>query len=469
MFDHGHIRMSTTPIHTVHALDVDLPKGRLTAVTGVSGSGKTTVILESLVPALTAVAAGKKLPSHVTSIDPAGIGSVAVVDAAPIGLNVRSTVATYSGVLDEVRRAYAATPDAKERGLKAGDFSYNTGSLRCPDCDGTGQISLDVQFLPDVDIVCPGCEGARYNTAAHGILRTVRHAAGEQREALSLPAVLRLTVEQALTELADLEKVHNRLRVLADLGLGYLTLGEATTALSGGEAQRLELSADIDRDQHDTLFVLDEPSIGLHPLDVHTLLRVLERLIVRGATVVIIEHDLDMIRNADYVVDLGPGGAPLGGTSPPRERRTRSTRTPTALRADISDVRRLREADCGFADCGFTVSDDRAGHVDPPTNETCPAIRRGKFLYSGYVELRGLEPLTPTLPVWCATSCAIAPYPFSARRGQPRALKESYTIALAANKSPGRRGNGGRHPAGASHRAANRKVRRSSSRCRGHR
>ncbi|MFD3812182.1 hypothetical protein [Rhodococcus sp. NPDC058639] len=331
VFDHGHIRMSTTPIHTVHALDVDLPKGRLTAVTGVSGSGKTTVILESLVPALTAVAAGKKLPSHVTSIDPAGIGNVAVVDAAPIGLNVRSTVATYSGVLDELGRAYAATPDAKERGLKAGDFSYNTGSLRCPDCDGTGQISHDVQFLPDVDIVCPGCEGARYNAAAHDILRTVRPAAGEQREALSLPVVLRLTVEQALTELADLEKVHNRLRVLADLGLGYLPLGEATTTLSGGEAQRLELSADIDRDQHDTLFVLDEPSIGLHPLDVQTLLRVLERLIVRGATVVIIEHDLDMIRNADYVIDLGPGGGTSGG-------RITATGTPDDIAADADST-----------------------------------------------------------------------------------------------------------------------------------
>ena len=331
VFDHGHIRMSTTPIHTVHALDVDLPKGRLTAVTGVSGSGKTTVILESLVPALTAVAAGNRLPPHVTSVDPAGIGSVAVVDAAPIGLNVRSTVATYSGVLDELRRAYAATPDAKERGLKAGDFSYNTGSLRCPDCDGTGQISLDVQFLPDVDIVCPGCEGARYNAAAHDIVRTVRHADGEQREALSLPAVLRLTVEQALPELADLRKVHRRLRVLADLGLGYLTLGEATTTLSGGEAQRLKLSADIDRDQHDTLFVLDEPSIGLHPLDVQTLLRVLDRLIVRGATVVIIEHDLDMIRNADYVIDLGPGGGTSGG-------RITATGTPDEIAADADSI-----------------------------------------------------------------------------------------------------------------------------------
>jgi len=331
VFDHGHIRMSTTPIHTVHALDVDLPKGRLTAVTGVSGSGKTTVILESLVPALTAVAAGNRLPPHVTRVDPAGIGSVAVVDAAPIGLNVRSTVATYSGVLDELRRAYAATPDAKERGLKAGDFSYNTGSLRCPDCDGTGQISLDVQFLPDVDIVCPGCEGARYNAAAHDIVRTVRHADGEQREALSLPAVLRLTVEQALPELADLRKVHSRLRVLADLGLGYLTLGEATTTLSGGEAQRLKLSADIDRDQHDTLFVLDEPSIGLHPLDVQTLLRVLDRLIVRGATVVIIEHDLDMIRNADYVIDLGPGGGTSGG-------RITATGTPDEIAADADSI-----------------------------------------------------------------------------------------------------------------------------------
>ncbi|MFT2816480.1 excinuclease ABC subunit UvrA [Leifsonia sp. A12D58] len=310
LFAHGRIQMSTTSVHTVHALDLDIPKGRLTTVTGVSGSGKTTLILESLVPALIARATGTKLPSHITDVDPSGIRVVDVVDASPIGVNVRSTVATYSGVLDDLRRAYARTPDATERGLKTGDFSYNTGSLRCPDCDGTGQISLDVQFLPDVAIVCPACNGSRYNPTAYGIRRPSTDGAGEP---LSLPDLLSLTVDQALPALTDVKRVHSRLQVLADLGLGYLTLGEATTALSGGEAQRLKLSADVGRDQHDALFVLDEPSIGLHPLDVQVLLRVLQRLIDHGATVVTIEHDLDMIRASDYIVDLGPGGGSAGG------------------------------------------------------------------------------------------------------------------------------------------------------------
>lgn len=312
MFALGRLHLTTSPLHTVHALDLDVPKGRLTAVTGVSGSGKTTLVLESLVPALRALATHDAPPEHVTGLDAAGIERVSVVDASPIGINVRSTVATYSGVLDELRRVYAATPDAKRLGLKAGDFSYNTGSLRCPECDGTGQISLDVQFLPDVDIVCTSCNGSRYSPAASEIRRRPKHAADDD-PGLALPELLAMTVEQALGHVPDLKRVTSRLRLLADLGLSYLTLAEATPALSGGEAQRLKLSSDLDRDQHDTLFVLDEPSIGLHPLDVRVLLQVLQRLIDNGATVIIIEHDLDMITNADYLVDLGPGGGTAGG------------------------------------------------------------------------------------------------------------------------------------------------------------
>lgn len=330
MFDHGRIHLSTGPLHTVQALDLDIPKGRLTAVTGVSGSGKTTLVLESLVPALNARANNEPLPRHITDIDPSGVRRVSVVDASPIGINVRSTVATYSGVLDELHRAYAATPDARRLGLKAGDFSYNTGSLRCPECDGTGQISLDVQFLPDVDIVCPACTGSRYAPAATEIRRRPRHASDDE-PGLSLPELLAMTVEQALARVIDLEKVRSRLQLLADLGLSYLTLAEATPALSGGEAQRLKLSPDLDRDQHDTLFVLDEPSIGLHPLDVQVLLGVLQRLIDNGATVVIIEHDLDMITNADHVIDLGPGGGTAGG-------RITATGTPTQLATNPNSI-----------------------------------------------------------------------------------------------------------------------------------
>ena len=311
VFSAGRIHLTTSPLHTVHALDLSVPRGRLTAVTGASGSGKTTLVLESLVPALTAVASGAPLPRHVRGVDADGIERVVVVDASPIGINTRSTVATYSGVLDDLRRAWAATPAAEERGLGASDFSYNTGSLRCPTCDGTGQIALDVQFLPDVDIVCPACAGSRYAPEADALRRTPR--GGHEDDALSLPRLLACTVAEALEHTGDLRKVRSRLQTLVELGLGYLTLGEATPALSGGEAQRLKLATALDRDQHDALFVLDEPSVGLHPLDVRVLLGVLQRLIDRGATVVLIEHDLDMIANADHVLDLGPGGGVHGG------------------------------------------------------------------------------------------------------------------------------------------------------------
>lgn len=305
LFDHGRIRLATHPLHTVRALDVEIPKGRLTAVTGVSGSGKTTMVLESLVPALQTAAAGEPLPAHVAAVEPSGVERVNVVDATPIGTNVRSTVATYSGVLDDLRRAYAALEESTRRGLTASDFSYNTGSLRCPRCEGTGEISLDVQFLPDVEIDCPVCDGTRYDPAA----KDIRRPGGP-----SLPELLCLTVKEAIRSTEDLPKVQKKLRTLVDLGLGYLTLGEDTPALSGGEAQRLKLATELGRKQSDALFVLDEPSVGLHPLDVRVLLGVVDRLGAKGATVVVIEHDLDMIANADYVVDMGPGGGTEGGT-----------------------------------------------------------------------------------------------------------------------------------------------------------
>ena len=312
MFVHGMIRMISGPIHTVQPLDVRIPKGRLIAVTGVSGSGKTTMVLESLIPALQRSADEQPLPKHVVSIDAGGVRRVHLIDAAPIGANVRSTVATYSNVLDDLRRAYAALPAAKEKGWGMKDFSYNTGSLRCSACDGTGQITMDVQFLPDVAVTCPACGGSRYGKEAESITRQVKAGLGG-REELSLPDVMALTVEQALEAVKDVKKVRDRLQILADLGLGYLTLGEATPALSGGEAQRLKLAAEIGRGQDDSLFVFDEPTIGLHPLDVRSLIAIFQRLIDNGATVIVIEHDLDMIANADYIIDMGPGGGTQGG------------------------------------------------------------------------------------------------------------------------------------------------------------
>ena len=291
----------------MRALDLEIPKGRLTVVTGVSGSGKTTLVLESLVPALKARIAGEAMPAHIEELEAVGIKRANLIDATPVGANVRSTVATYCGVLDDLRKLYAASPEAKKRKLKAGDFSYNTGSLRCPDCDGTGQITMDVQFLPDVEIICPSCGGGRYSEAARGV--TLNLGGGE----ISLPELMALTVDQAREKLSDVKGAGEKLRTLSELGLGYLTLGEATPALSGGEAQRLKLAAEMGRAQDDAVFVFDEPTIGLHPLDVRVLTGVLSRLIEHGATVVVIEHDLDMIANADYVIDMGPGGGDAGG------------------------------------------------------------------------------------------------------------------------------------------------------------
>ena len=308
VFGNGCIHMSTGPIHTVKPLEVDIPKGKLTVVTGVSGSGKTTLVLESLIPALQACTGRGGMPNHVREIRAGGIRQVKLIDASPIGINIRSTVATYANVHDELRKIYAKTPDAKKRGYRDGDFSYNTGKLRCPVCDGTGVISLDVQFLPDVDIPCPECRGSRYAKAAYLVRR--ENAAGEF---YSLPELMDMDINDALAACNDLRTVRQRLHVLQELGLGYLTLGEQTPGLSGGEAQRLKLASEMGRGQEDSVFVFDEPTIGLHPADVQTLLQVFQSLVDHGATVIVIEHDLDVIRNADHIIDMGPGGGSEGG------------------------------------------------------------------------------------------------------------------------------------------------------------
>ena len=356
VFSLGHIRMTTSQLHTVKPLDVDIPRGRLVAVTGVSGSGKTTVVLESLIPALKTQAAEERLPEHVLELKAEGINRANLIDATPIGANVRSTVATYADIHDELRRAFARCDAAKTGGWKAGDFSYNTGRLRCPTCDGTGSISLDVQFLPDVTIECPDCGGSRYASEADAIRRAVKAAKGkaakmkvpDKRKAakeklseatdqgggnisLSLPQLMAMSVDQALSVTGDLKKVHARLTTLHDLGLGYLTLGEPTPALSGGEAQRLKLASEMGKAQSDAVFVFDEPTIGLHPFDVRVLLGVFDRLVASGATVVVIEHDLDVIANADWIIDMGPGGGESGG-------RIVATGTPEQIAANPNSI-----------------------------------------------------------------------------------------------------------------------------------
>ena len=326
MFELGTISMETDRIHTVKPLNVKIPKGRFTVVTGVSGSGKTTMVLDSLIPAIEAKVSGRPLPNHVKSVSAEGIEHIKLIDATPIGINIRSTVATYANVHDELRKVFAKTEYAKEKGIKAGDLSYNTGSLRCPTCDGTGSISLDVQFLPDVEIPCSDCNGSRYCPEAFKIVRTKKDGTTQ-----SLPDLMEMSVDEALNACDDLKVVKTRLQLLHDVGLGYLTLGEATPGLSGGEAQRLKLASEMGRGQDDTIFVFDEPTIGLHPLDVQTLMGIFSNLIEAGATVIVIEHDLDVIGSSDYIIDLGPGGGEEGGT-------IIATGTPDELRENPESV-----------------------------------------------------------------------------------------------------------------------------------
>ena len=326
LFADGTIHLATAQIHTVKPLEIDIPKGRLTVVTGVSGSGKTTMVLESLVPALAAAIDGKALPEHIRAVNAEGIEHVKLIDATPIGINVRSTVATYAGIHDDLRKLYAKLPEAKAHEYKAGAFSYNTGSLRCPGCDGTGVVSLDVQFLPDVDIPCPDCRGSRYAKAAFDIRLT-----NEAGESASLPELMAMDVNTALEFCKNMKGISQKLKVLRQLGLGYLTLGEETPGLSGGEAQRLKLASEIGRTQHDSVFVFDEPSIGLHPLDVQVLLEVFQALLDNWATVIVIEHDLDVIRNADYIIDMGPGGGDAGG-------RIVACGTPAEIKANANSI-----------------------------------------------------------------------------------------------------------------------------------
>lgn len=326
LFADGTIQLATAAIHTVKPLEINIPKGRLTVVTGVSGSGKTTMVLESLVPALAAAIDGKALPEHIRAVNAEGIEHVKLIDATPIGINVRSTVATYAGIHDDLRKLYAKLPEAKAHEYKAGAFSYNTGSLRCKGCDGTGVVSLDVQFLPDVDIPCPDCRGSRYAKAAYDIRLT-----NEAGESASLPELMAMDVNTALEFCKNMKGISQKLKVLRQLGLGYLTLGEETPGLSGGEAQRLKLASEIGRTQHDSVFVFDEPSIGLHPLDVQVLLEVFQALLNNGATVIVIEHDLDVIRNADYIIDMGPGGGDAGG-------RIVACGTPAEIKANANSI-----------------------------------------------------------------------------------------------------------------------------------
>ena len=298
IFKLGKISLKTDSIHTVKPLDIEIPKGRLTTITGVSGSGKTTLILESLYPAIKAKLNNEQMPKHIKELKADWVNKINLIDATPIGNNVRSTVATYSGVFDDLRKLYG-----KISNYTASDFSYNTGKLKCKTCDGTGVISMDVQFLPDIEMTCNSCDGTRYSDDVDEICYNN----------YSIKDVMKLTINEAVEVFKDNKKIREKLQVLVDLGIGYLTLGEATPALSGGEAQRLKLASEIGKVQDGSIFIFDEPSIGLHPKDVKTLLQVFQKLIDNGATIIVIEHDLDVIKNSDYIIDMGPEGGYLGG------------------------------------------------------------------------------------------------------------------------------------------------------------
>jgi excinuclease ABC subunit A len=276
---------------------------QLTGIAGPSGAGKTALILDSLIPAARARLNDSALPAHVRRLDLGAIRQVIQVDASPIGQNARSTPATYCGAFDEIRRVFAATPYARRRRWRPGHFSFNTRQGQCPTCRGLGSVDLDVQYLPDISVQCPTCHGARFNDATLAV----------EVGGLTIAEVLNLTVTDALDRFAGHVPVATALRPVAEVGLGYLRLGEPTPSLSGGESQRLRIATRLRSSQRGALYVFDEPSTGLHPLDVATLVAVFDRLLDAGATVIVIDHDLDLLAVCDHLIDMGPGGGPQGG------------------------------------------------------------------------------------------------------------------------------------------------------------
>jgi excinuclease ABC subunit A len=311
------VRLTVGDLYNLHGVTAEFPIGGLTALAGPSGAGKTALVLDSLVPAARAALAGDARPAHVKSLDLAGVRQVVEIDASPIGLNARSTPATYSGAFDLIRRLYAdRTP-----GMRPAHFSFNTREGQCPTCRGLGSIDLDVQYLPDINVECPTCHGARFNDETLAV----------RVDGLTIADVLGLTVQDALDRYAGERSIAGSLRPIVDVGLGYLRLGEPTPSLSGGESQRLRIASRLRSSQKDALYVLDEPSTGLHPKDIGTLVGVFDRLLDDGATVVVIDHDLDLLSVADHLIDMGPSGGPEGG-------HIIAAGTPAEVAADPSSV-----------------------------------------------------------------------------------------------------------------------------------
>jgi excinuclease ABC subunit A len=319
--DNRQISIEIADLYNLHDLTTAFPVNRLTAVAGPSGAGKTALVLDSLIPAARARLGGAPEPSHVRRLDLQGIRQVVQIDASPIGQNARSTPATYCGAFDHIRSLFAASAHAKRRRWKPGHFSFNTREGQCPTCRGLGHLDLDVQYLPDITVQCPTCHGARFNDAVLAV----------RVEGLTIADVLGLSVHDAVERFTDRPPIAATLRPVSDVGLGYLKLGEPTPSLSGGESQRLKIASRLRRSQHGALYVFDEPTTGLHPLDVATLVGVLDRLLDAGATVIVIDHDLDLLAAADYLIDMGPGGGPEGG-------RVLAAGTPAEVAGDADSV-----------------------------------------------------------------------------------------------------------------------------------
>ncbi len=288
-------------------IDVEFPVGLITAVTGVSGSGKSSLVNEVLLPAVSARLNKINLkPTNCDGVE--GIehfDKIIDIDQSPIGRTPRSNPATYTGAFTPIRELFAATPDAKERGYNAGRFSFNVSGGRCERCDGDGIIKIEMHFLPDVFVPCEVCKGARYN----------RETLQVKYKGKSISDVLDMTVDEAVEFFENQSKIFNKIKTLQDVGLGYVKLGQPATTLSGGEAQRVKLATELSRRSTGrTLYILDEPTTGLHSYDVDKLITILNRLREGGNTVIVIEHNLDVIKVADHIVDLGPEGGDAGGT-----------------------------------------------------------------------------------------------------------------------------------------------------------
>jgi excinuclease ABC subunit A len=301
------LRIVGATANNLKNISVEIPLGKLVCITGVSGSGKSTLMSDILYNALASKLMGAHTQSaaHETIEGIEHLDKIINIDQSPIGRTPRSNPGTYTGLFDEIRKLFAELPESKVRGYKPGRFSFNVHGGRCEACQGQGELRIEMQFLPDVYVPCDVCHGKRFNRETLQVIF---------RDKYSIADVLDMTVDHALEEFKNYPPMLNKLKLLQEVGLGYIRVGQPATTLSGGEAQRVKLSKELSRRATGrTLYVLDEPSVGLHAADVHKLIEVLQRLVDTGNSVLIIEHNLDIIKVADWLIDLGPEGGDRGG------------------------------------------------------------------------------------------------------------------------------------------------------------